>query len=394
MFFSKNTFLIFAVLLSGSATWFLSRNIDAGRDIPFGSSVGLVVENSSYDFGSVETGEIIFHEFKLHNPGKNPVKIKSVKPSCGCTQYKISPKLVEPGGSTTLKVVVDLRRRTGDQNVDVLVTTDAPQNQRHRFELYGKSFSRVLVEPSSVAFGDVNHTELLLPEVDVTVKGTDGLEFDVLASGGTDNYLTGDVREAGPEGTFKVRLHFKKRPPAGAYSGAVYLKTDHKGAYQTISIPARAYFASGNRIEVGNELKISGATLDGETLDESIFTDHLNIVAFWSGSCGHCRRELPGINQLLLEYRDQGLQVLGVNTDLNQKSIEAANKELDLDFPSIFSAQKQDSSLADQFEIRGIPAVFLVDGSGKVIDVNLRGEALRNRVTELIKSHSFSSTQK
>ena len=50
-----------------------------------------------YDFGKVNSGEVVKHEFVFTNIGTATLEIKDVRPGCGCTTAGTWDKLVEPG---------------------------------------------------------------------------------------------------------------------------------------------------------------------------------------------------------------------------------------------------------------------------------------------------------
>ena len=64
--------------------------------------------------------------FKVHNTGAKPVTISAVATSCHCTaaQPPRTPWTLAPGASDELKVVVDLRGRSGDLTKTIYVYTD------------------------------------------------------------------------------------------------------------------------------------------------------------------------------------------------------------------------------------------------------------------------------
>lgn len=58
--------------------------------------------------------------------------------------------------------------------------------------------------------------------------------------------------------------------------------------------------------------------VDGKQLTEAIAREkgHVVLVNFWATWCVPCREEFPDLVRLEKAYRDRGLRVLGVSTDL------------------------------------------------------------------------------
>src|SRR5947209_19643906 len=68
--------------------------------------------------------------FKYQNPGKTPVRFKSVHASCGCTTAQTQKDEVPPGGSAEITATFNIGDRTGTQVKTVPVATDEPTNPK------------------------------------------------------------------------------------------------------------------------------------------------------------------------------------------------------------------------------------------------------------------------
>src|SRR5215813_944086 len=68
--------------------------------------------------------------FKYQNPGKTPVRFKSVHASCGCTTAQTQKDEVPPGQSGEITATFNIGDRTGTQIKTVTVETDDPTNSK------------------------------------------------------------------------------------------------------------------------------------------------------------------------------------------------------------------------------------------------------------------------
>jgi hypothetical protein len=68
--------------------------------------------------------------FKYQNPGKTPVRFKSVHASCGCTTAQTQKDEVPPGGTGEITATFNIGDRTGLQVKTVTVETDDPTNSK------------------------------------------------------------------------------------------------------------------------------------------------------------------------------------------------------------------------------------------------------------------------
>jgi hypothetical protein len=87
-----------------------------------------VIENKTFEFGTIKQGEKVNHEFVLQNKGKSNLIIRTTKSSCGCTAISSKENLILPGKSTSIKVIFDSKDKTGTQDKTVTIITNDPKN--------------------------------------------------------------------------------------------------------------------------------------------------------------------------------------------------------------------------------------------------------------------------
>jgi hypothetical protein len=86
--------------------------LPAGDEVPIGDNPRLALPelaktNYVHDFGEVPPDEIQETHVDLQNKGTQPLVIKSVRGSCGCTVANVGEDTVPPGESTQLRVTYD-----------------------------------------------------------------------------------------------------------------------------------------------------------------------------------------------------------------------------------------------------------------------------------------------
>ena len=65
------------------------------------------VEQTEIEMGTLQQGKPQTATFKILNTGKNPLFIKHVESSCGCTVPKWTKKPIKPGNTAEVKVTYD-----------------------------------------------------------------------------------------------------------------------------------------------------------------------------------------------------------------------------------------------------------------------------------------------
>jgi len=78
--------------------------------------------DSLKNFGKVVEGEKVLIEFNFTNTGKNPLIIKDVTASCGCTVPEKPKEPIPPGKSGVIKAEFNTENRAGFASKDVIVT--------------------------------------------------------------------------------------------------------------------------------------------------------------------------------------------------------------------------------------------------------------------------------
>ncbi len=92
-------------------------------------------EEESYDFGTINEGDIVTHIFKFTNTGEAPLMISSATASCGCTVPEWPKEPIAVGEEGEIKVQFNSRKKPGVQNKTVTITANTyPKINRIRIK--------------------------------------------------------------------------------------------------------------------------------------------------------------------------------------------------------------------------------------------------------------------
>jgi len=86
----------------------------------------LIFEETSHDFGSIKSGDVVSTEFTFTNTGGSDLNIRKTKANCGCTVSKPEKTTLKPGESSILKVTFNSERRKGTQHKSVTIFSNDP----------------------------------------------------------------------------------------------------------------------------------------------------------------------------------------------------------------------------------------------------------------------------
>jgi hypothetical protein len=109
-----------------------------------------------YDFGSADEGKKVPHNFVFSNPGNEPLIIKEVRPSCGCTITGEYDKEVKPGKQGKIPIVLDTTGFQGHTAKTIRVETNVPSQNTYTLTLEGNVKVQVEVNPRTLVLGKVD----------------------------------------------------------------------------------------------------------------------------------------------------------------------------------------------------------------------------------------------
>ena len=88
------------------------------------------MKETSFDFGEMQQGESVTHDFVLKNTGEADLIISAAKGSCGCTVPQWPKAPISQGEEATIKVTFNSAGKSGKQNKTVTLVTNAIPNTK------------------------------------------------------------------------------------------------------------------------------------------------------------------------------------------------------------------------------------------------------------------------
>jgi peroxiredoxin len=128
-------------------------------------------------------------------------------------------------------------------------------------------------------------------------------------------------------------------------------------------------------------------SIDGKsiTLSEYVKGKKAVLIDFWASWCMPCRKEGKNVKTIYADYHSKGFDVLSVSMDNDAAKWKKAVAEEGYSWAQVSDLKAFKSPVCKQFSIVAVPCLYLVDESLNVIAINLRGEALKNKVAEICK---------
>lgn len=135
----------------------------------------------------------------------------------------------------------------------------------------------------------------------------------------------------------------------------------------------------------GKPMEITGSLLDGSPFDQSKFTGKAMLVLFWTTWCGPCVTEISSVLKQYEKYHQLGFEVVGISLDEDKAKVEKFVADNKIPWPILFAGKGWRHPMAEFYGISAVPESMLIGRDGKVITLDVRGEKLGKKLTELFK---------
>lgn len=120
-------------------------------------------------------------------------------------------------------------------------------------------------------------------------------------------------------------------------------------------------------------------------LSEVLAMNKYVLLDFWASWCRPCMGEVPYLLADYAEYHDKGFEIYGVSLDKTKEPWLRAIENKGLVWVNVSNLQYWQEPAAALYGVGSIPSNFLIDGEGNIVAHNLRGEALAEKLAELLK---------
>jgi thiol-disulfide isomerase/thioredoxin len=142
-----------------------------------------------------------------------------------------------------------------------------------------------------------------------------------------------------------------------------------------------------DRLELeGKQLKLSGPTLGGAQFDLAQEQGKLVVVYYWASWNQSCVGDFAKLKLLLDKYGSQGLELVTVNLDNTADEANAYLRQSPAPGTHLYQPGGLDNSpLATQYGIMGLPNLFFVGKDGKVLSRTVQVSTLEDEIKKQVK---------
>ena len=111
------------------------------------------------------------------------------------------------------------------------------------------------------------------------------------------------------------------------------------------------------------------------------------LLDFWASWCIPCREENPNVVKAYNKFHNKGFTVLGVSLDQPGKREAWLNaiKQDGLTWTNVSDLKFWNNEVVKLYGVQAVPQNFLLDKEGKIIAINVKGEELNAKLTEIFE---------
>ena len=170
-----------------------------------------------------------------------------------------------------------------------------------------------------------------------------------------------------------------------------YFTPENRTMYESLSEAAKnSYYGKQVKAELyplgqpGDAVPaFSGKLIDGKqtSLAQLCKGKKYVLIDFWASWCKPCRKEIPNIKAIYDKHKANGFEIVSVSIDENEGQWRKAVEKEALVWPNL---RDTDKSIAKKYHVSSVPTMFIVDGQGRLVAENLRGEQLAAKIDELM----------
>ena len=94
--------------------------------------------------------------------------------------------------------------------------------------------------------------------------------------------------------------------------------------------------------------------------------ENLTLIDFWATWCSPCKKAIPVLNKIYETYKDQGVEIIGINGD-GPRSIAKVvpfSRALQIKYPVLID---MNSELKSELNLVSFPSLIIVDSQNKII---------------------------
>lgn len=108
------------------------------------------------------------------------------------------------------------------------------------------------------------------------------------------------------------------------------------------------------------------------------------LIYFWAYWCEPCKQEMPHLDKIYREFKDKGLEIVGISLDSSIKKTGEFTKKAQLQWKHSCSGKVWKDKTVNLYGVNSLPSLWVVDRKGFLRSFEVKDEELRKVITVLL----------
>jgi peroxiredoxin len=171
-----------------------------------------------------------------------------------------------------------------------------------------------------------------------------------------------------------------------ALSTQLYMDLSEKNRFSVDGLKILEFIRLNREVKTGRKyVDFEQPDAEGKMTRLSGVRARVILLEFWGSWCTPCRQENPELVKIYNEFKGRGFEILGVAADDHKEDWLKAIHDDNLTWRNVSDLRGNRNRAVLIYGVSRFPSNFLIDHTGTLVAKDLQGDALRAKLTELLK---------
>ncbi len=296
------------------------------------------------------------------------------------TPYYISTNLLRTNNTPPTLLFIEPSQMTLNLNMDQIDNADLENSKSQKEYLEYKKEDKPLRDKADSIYAiALQHKDNVVMQkaLEKALKKVDSQESELIAS----------FVARRPKSAVSAYLISGKFMSKGDFAMAkkLYNQLDTSVQNSVVGKQMGEVLAKVAKTEIGGQAPdFVQNTPKGYEVSLKSFRGKYVLIDFWASWCSPCRAENPNLVKAYQKFKNKNFTILGISLDNNEDKWNEAIVNDGLSWTHVSDLKGWQNEVAQTYGVSSIPSNFLIDPTGKIVGKNLKGQALEEKLEELL----------
>jgi len=131
--------------------------------------------------------------------------------------------------------------------------------------------------------------------------------------------------------------------------------------------------------------------INGKSFKLSSLRGKYVVLDFWASWCPDCRKDAPTITRLHQQFKDKGVEFVGISFDYDKEAWVKAVEKYDIEYTQVSELKRwKETAISAAYHIKWIPSMYLIDPEGNVV----LGTVLSYKLERALYEHTATAIER